>query len=240
MRNISPIQLARIREIPLREALEFYGLTFNGHSFALCPFHAEDTPSFLCRAKDARWKCFGCGESGDLIEFVSKAHGLNFPQTVEKICRDWHLDGARPTLAEIRANDEAKIRMARRKRERRHAEDAYLDALDDWLTCTQKTRLAKDCDPLGAYAARLYWDEIKARYALEEAEQTRAAVQYEPPNHTDFAATARGKVASEAQDRPETKARIQAATTAAQNPSNPARQRVAAGTARARRGGEKE
>jgi len=43
----------------------------------LCPFHAEKTPSFFI-FDDNRFKCFGCGEHGDLIDFVRKMYGLSF------------------------------------------------------------------------------------------------------------------------------------------------------------------
>ncbi len=173
MKNITPAKLARIREIPLRPALEYYGLQFNGHSFALCPFHAEDTPSFLCRPKDARWKCFGCGESGDLIDFARRYLGLSFGDAVDRISRDWHMGDERPTPAELRALDERKILAANRKRARRRAEEDYLNALDGWLTSVQKLALAKSCDPMGRYKADLYWNELKARFALEMAETAR-------------------------------------------------------------------
>lgn len=43
----------------------------------LCPFHAEKTPSFFV-FQDNRFKCFGCGEHGDVIDFVQRLHGLSF------------------------------------------------------------------------------------------------------------------------------------------------------------------
>lgn len=52
---------------------------------ACCPFHAEDTPSFTVFAgKDGaeRYHCFGCGERGDVIDFVQKIKGVNLPEAV--------------------------------------------------------------------------------------------------------------------------------------------------------------
>lgn len=42
----------------------------------LCPFHMEDTPSFFVFMD--RFKCFGCGETGDVIDFVQKYYSLDF------------------------------------------------------------------------------------------------------------------------------------------------------------------
>ncbi|MEN6357618.1 MAG: CHC2 zinc finger domain-containing protein, partial [Armatimonadota bacterium] len=44
-------------------ALRKTGRTFKG----LCPFHNEKTPSFHVNPEHQRWKCFGCGEGGDVF-----------------------------------------------------------------------------------------------------------------------------------------------------------------------------
>ena len=39
---------------------------------ALCPFHAEKTPSFSLDPAKGLWHCFGCGEGGDTIRLIEK------------------------------------------------------------------------------------------------------------------------------------------------------------------------
>ncbi|MDR2723361.1 MAG: DNA primase, partial [Cellulomonadaceae bacterium] len=51
----------------------------------LCPFHDERTPSFNVRPATGRYKCFGCGEGGDVITFVEKIDGLSFAEAVEHL-----------------------------------------------------------------------------------------------------------------------------------------------------------
>ncbi len=54
---------------------------------ALCPFHREKGPSFHVNPSRQIYKCFGCGEGGDVISFLMKVEGLSFPEAVETLAR---------------------------------------------------------------------------------------------------------------------------------------------------------
>ena len=54
----------------------------------LCPFHNEKTPSFIVSPDLQRYKCFGCGETGDIFNFIQKIENLDFPETLEKLAKD--------------------------------------------------------------------------------------------------------------------------------------------------------
>jgi len=53
-----------------------------------CPFHVEKTPSFIVSPELQRYKCFGCGESGDIFNFVQKIENIDFPETLEKLAKE--------------------------------------------------------------------------------------------------------------------------------------------------------
>ena len=67
---------------------EFIGETVtladkSGSHEGLCPFHAEDTPSF--KVFSDHYHCFGCGAHGNAIEFLMEQQGLSFPEAVRAL-----------------------------------------------------------------------------------------------------------------------------------------------------------
>lgn len=75
----------RIKEaVPIADLIEQYiPLKKSGKNLvACCPFHEEKTPSFVVNAEEGYYKCFGCGESGDVLTFVMKKEHLDFPQAL--------------------------------------------------------------------------------------------------------------------------------------------------------------
>ncbi len=49
----------------------------------LCPFHSEKTPSFMVSPERGSFKCFGCGEGGDVLSFLEKYEGMTFLEALE-------------------------------------------------------------------------------------------------------------------------------------------------------------
>lgn len=51
----------------------------------LCPFHSEKTPSFMVSPEMQIYKCFGCGEGGDVIAFLQEYEGMEFYEALKHL-----------------------------------------------------------------------------------------------------------------------------------------------------------
>ncbi len=51
----------------------------------LCPFHNEKTPSFVVTPDRGTFKCFGCGEGGNVFGFLMQIENLSFPEAVRTL-----------------------------------------------------------------------------------------------------------------------------------------------------------
>ena len=58
-----------------------------GNLKGLCPFHDEKSPSFNVTPARGMYYCFGCGEGGDVITFITKVEGLSFNEAVERLAK---------------------------------------------------------------------------------------------------------------------------------------------------------
>lgn len=63
-----------------------------GRYWACCPFHHEKTPSFTIDPTRQMFKCFGCGESGDVISFIMKSDSLEFMEAVKKLADMYNVE----------------------------------------------------------------------------------------------------------------------------------------------------
>lgn len=75
---------------------------------SLCPFHNEKTPSFSVSPSLQKYKCFGCDESGDVIDFLKKHLKLSYPEAIRMLGKDLGIEI--PTNSNS-AEDEEKQRM---------------------------------------------------------------------------------------------------------------------------------
>ncbi|MBK6599301.1 MAG: hypothetical protein IPG25_16070 [Proteobacteria bacterium] len=86
--------------VDLVALLQKHGVTVQkqGRGFkALCPFHAETTPSLSIDPKKGLYKCFGCGKAGDHLTFLQEHAKLSFAEAVAELRRH---AGTSPAQAE--------------------------------------------------------------------------------------------------------------------------------------------
>ena len=76
----------------IRDAIDFVSLVGetvqlrergSGDFWGCCPFHHEKSPSFHVRADTGFWYCFGCGEGGDVFDYIKKRENLTFYEAMQ-------------------------------------------------------------------------------------------------------------------------------------------------------------
>ncbi|MCH8556295.1 MAG: DNA primase [Balneolia bacterium] len=58
----------------------------------LCPFHNEKSPSFHVTPRLGIFKCFGCGEGGDVFNFVMKMEGVGFVEAMRTVAERYNIE----------------------------------------------------------------------------------------------------------------------------------------------------
>jgi DNA primase len=103
MARIPDDELERIkRDVPLAELCARYGIELKPKGKDLvgcCPFHEDDTPSFLVTPSKNLWHCFGCDAGGDNVQFVIKKENISFRHAVEKLQQ---IGGTAPGAATVK------------------------------------------------------------------------------------------------------------------------------------------
>ena len=100
------------RHVELKRA----GRTWKG----CCPFHGERTPSFHVYTEDKHYKCYGCGEYGNVFTFLQKLQGKEFPEVVRELAAEVGI--------EIPEADAQETAEAQRRRKERNELQAACDA----------------------------------------------------------------------------------------------------------------
>lgn len=118
--------------ISVRDAAEHYGLKVSRNNMACCPFHNDRHPSMKLN-KDYFY-CFGCGATGDVIDFTARLFGLSSYEAALKLIADFGLDPDKPPAAAALGKPKYPLVRAFRQDElycRRVLND-YLWLLEDW------------------------------------------------------------------------------------------------------------
>jgi len=105
---------------------------------ALCPFHQEKTPSFIVSPQKEIFHCFGCGEGGNVFNFLMKHEKISFIEAVERLAEQ-----AGISLPKDRASREESSRVSQERKSlfeiNRHAADFFHRCLKNSISA-QKAR----------------------------------------------------------------------------------------------------
>ena len=128
------------QSVTVREAAQMYGIEINRSGMACCPFHDDKNPSM--KLNEEYFYCFGCGATGDVIDFAARLYNLSPKEAAEKLAQDFGLaydSQAPPRRRYVRQKTEAQ----KFKEDRDHAFRVladYFHLLRKWETdCTPKT-----------------------------------------------------------------------------------------------------
>ncbi len=100
--------------IQIMEVIERYiDLYKVGSNFkACCPFHDERTASFILSPEKNIYHCFGCGVSGDALQFLQEYKKISFKEAVEEVANIYHYALEYETNAKTEKNERLKEILA--------------------------------------------------------------------------------------------------------------------------------
>ena len=122
------------QSVTVREAAEMYGIAVGRGGMACCPFHDDRHPSL--KLNEDYFYCFGCGATGDVIDFTARLYDLSPKEAAEKLAQDFGLayDSKAPVRRNhVRQKSEAQARKENREHAWRVLAD-YYHLLRKWET----------------------------------------------------------------------------------------------------------
>jgi DNA primase catalytic core len=92
---------------------EFLSLRKRGSNLvALCPFHAENTPSFTVNPVRNIFNCFGCGQKGDAIKFLQVHEQMSFPEAIRWLGQKYNIEVPETTTISCKEDHQSEAIMA--------------------------------------------------------------------------------------------------------------------------------
>ena len=75
-----------------------------------CPFHNEKTPSFTVSPAKGIYKCFGCGVSGNAVNFVMEHEQMSYPEALKYLAKKYNI-----TVEEKEISPDEKLKINKRE-----------------------------------------------------------------------------------------------------------------------------
>lgn len=181
------------QRVSMIEILQYYGIETNRANFCRCPFHKERSASFKAYPGTRGFYCFGCNESGSVIDFVMRYFGLDFQSAISKLNDDFNLGlpigkkiDRRTQLEMNKSAFERKRKIEAEKKRREQIENDYWVAFDEWKRLDDNKRNyapKTPTEPLHPLFVEALKNIAGAEYNLSCAEIAR--YEYEKRNSRD-------------------------------------------------------
>lgn len=123
-------EAVRDKGVTARQAAESCGFKPNRSGMIVCPFHNDKNPSMKV---DRRYYCFGCGETGDAVDFVSKYYNLNKKEAAEKIASDFGIAYDKGHYRRREPKPKPSVRKRIQEEQFKQTEKRFFLVLSDYL-----------------------------------------------------------------------------------------------------------
>ena len=159
-------QFERVKAaVTLRQAAETYGLTVSRNGMTCCPFHEDKHPSL--KLNEDYFFCFGCGASGDVIDFTAKLFGVSLKDAVTKLAADFGVSEDARQVS-VRQNS---FRLDELRCHRVLTD--YLHLLKKWKTCYAPKTPEDSLDDRFVESCQQYDRIVGLLEMLDEASSTQ-------------------------------------------------------------------
>ena len=138
------------QSVTTRQAAERYGIKVNRNGMCVCPFHNDKNPSMKV---DRRFYCFGCGATGDVIDFVSRLHGISSKEAALMLAQDFSIpyeDGRNGKKQPIRPRLRKETEEQKFRHMERHCFQAFLIIVCVGIYAVLVENIALEDDIIGA------------------------------------------------------------------------------------------
>ena len=117
--------------VTLRQAADHYGLKTNRSGMVCCPFHDDRHPSM--KLNEEYFYCFGCGATGDVVDFTARLLGLSAYEAAQRLATDFGLDTSRPpVVAQVKKYRPRVNQLKQDELFCMNVLSGYLHLLEDW------------------------------------------------------------------------------------------------------------
>ena len=164
------------QSVSTRDAAAFYGIEVKRNGMACCPFHDDKNPSM--KLNEEYFYCFGCGATGDVIDFTAKLFNLSPKEAAEKLAQDFGLiydSQAPPRRRYVRQKTEAQKFREDRQRCYRVLSDYYY-LLKKWETDRSPRTPEEEPHPrfVEAIQKKTYVEYLLDLFLYESEEEQKA------------------------------------------------------------------